>query len=135
MNGFENLQAPKKSGEKLTITETRDMPVVSALGNAYVIMLINRTNTCFEMIRTRNPGMPWGNWSNMPLTCKTCSLGSATDCFNAKAWKQILVTDCNSGSFDLQIATRPDTDGNAMGATWEGISPNCNYGGGVIAIE
>jgi hypothetical protein len=134
-NEFENLQINKKSNEQFTITEIGSAPAFTTSGNDYVIFLINMSNTCFEMIRTRNPGMPWSKWWPMPLTCRTCSLGSYSDCFNAKAWRQILVTNCNSGSFDIQIATKPDANGNAIGATWEGISPNCNYGGGAIAVE
>ena len=134
-NEFELLQAPKKATEQFQMTEIAGAPAFTTSGNDYLILLINRTNTCFELIRTRNPGMPWSSWWPLPLICKTCSLASASDCFNAKAWRQLLVTNCNSGSFDIQIATKPDANGNMMGATYEGISPNCSYGGGVLTIE
>jgi hypothetical protein len=61
-------------------------------------------------------------------------LGNFDECFNAKKYLPLLVTACSASGFSISIATAPDANGNAYGATWNGIQPNCGVAGSVIGI-
>lgn len=60
------------------------------------------------------------------MTCRTCSLGDVNACFQAKASKSILTTDCNSVAFEIELATTPDAQGNSLVVSYNAIQPKCS---------
>ena len=130
---IENLQVSgKHTLQVINESEISTSVPVSPLANPYVILLINMSNHCFTLMRTRNLNQNWGTWFAIPQTCKTCTFGSYQDCFTAKAWRQILVTDCTSQPFEIEIATKPDDSGMSHVYSYDAIVPNCSYAGGAI---
>ena len=115
--------------------QVKDVAAVEPKAGSYLILLANRTDLVIVQADTRGNSGTWTGWSAVPATGRTCSLGSYQACVNAKAYKAILSVPCSSGSFDLRIATKWDADGNASGAVYTGLTPNCSYSGGVIGLE
>lgn len=133
---FNVFGPPSKTSQRLIQqVEIFEEEVVSPKAT-WLVALINRSDTCFTLIRTKNVNAAqWGKWFSLPTTCRTCSLGDQNACFQAKAWKPILSTDCNSVAFEIEIATTPDAQGNSMVASYNAIQPNCSTAGGVLGYE
>lgn len=135
-SNIEELQVSfKQTQQKINESDISTEGPVTSLANPYLILLINMSNHCFTLMRTRNLNQNWGNWFAIPLTCKTCTFGSYQDCFTAKAWRQILVTDCTSQPFEIEIATKPDASGMSHVYSYDAVSPNCSYAGGVLGAS
>ncbi|MBJ9132993.1 hypothetical protein [Citrobacter freundii] len=99
----------------------------------WLLNLINLTNECFVLASTTGSNGQWGKWFVIPRTCRTCNT-NPQDCYENEKWQTILSTSCTSPAFSIRIATQPDENGNANGAEFTDITPNCKYGGGVITI-
>lgn len=128
------VQPSSKGKFRITRADIGDPPVAAA-GATWILSLVNRTNECYVYVQTRNNNGAWGKWYGMTPACRNCDLASFKACFDAKKYVSILVTDCTSAPFDINIASEPDANGNANGASYTGIKPNCNRPGGVIGID
>ena len=115
--------------------ETAEGPLVVQSDTTWVLNLVNMTNECFAWVQVTDSTGAWGKWYRMTPACRTCSLGSFDACKAAAAYVAILVSQCTAHAFSISIATEPDANGNSNGATWQGITPNCQYAGAVIGIH
>jgi hypothetical protein len=98
-------------------------------GQIYYVMLINLTDYCMVLGKINN-----GNWFSIPTVCRTCTNPDANWCFDNKKYAPVLSCSCTDAPFNLSLSTKPDAQGNGWGATWA-ISPDCQYAGGVIALQ
>ncbi|EML9988428.1 TPA: hypothetical protein R4X15_000738 [Citrobacter amalonaticus] len=134
----QNLVLNKESSTefKISINDIDKSILINTTANAesnWLLNLINLTNECYSLASTTGSNGQWGKWFVIPKTCRTCNT-NPQDCYENKKWSTILATSCTSPSFSIRIATQPDEDGNAHGAEFSNISPNCKYAGGVITI-
>ena len=136
INSLNVLGSPQSSEIRKSAPIIAQEPPLVMEGSSWVLALINRSDKCFTLIRTKNVNASdWGQWWSMPKTCRTCSLVSADACFQAKAWQQILSTDCNSVAFEIEIATTPDAQGNYFVASYNAVQPKCSFAGGALVFE
>jgi hypothetical protein len=99
----------------------------------YIVNLINMSNNTYQQGSTNyNRQTGAGNWFVIPTTAKNCN-SDCDDCYNAGSFQPIFSVACNTGAFNLWVATLPDAKGNRIGAEFT-ITPNCDYAGGVICI-
>ena len=125
-------------GEKAKLHSSKSRrpdPQVDILAD-YLIVFINKSDTVFTRIRTKNSNATnWPNWYVMGTVGRTCSLASFEDCVKLQKWTPILNTACNSAAFDLQISTTPNGQGEYEYLEWTGLQPSCQYGGGIVGYE
>jgi len=106
------------------------------IGEAYLIILVNETNYCYENIRLRLSGNQWPDkWQPCPSVCNNCAPGNEENCEKSpERLTAVLQVSCGGASFDIQIATKFDASGKAHGATFSGLTADCAYGGGFVVI-
>ncbi len=95
----------------------------------YQILLINNTPLCWERARWNGRG----RWFPIPRACRNCTT-NCNDCFSRERWTPILSIQCSETRRLLELATRPDADGNYYVVGWE-IQPDCRYHGGVVCVS
>lgn len=100
----------------------------------WIVALLNHTDECFVYLRTKNMNVPaWGKWTKISAICRTCPAASTVKyCFDNSQYKELMVTECNSPAFQLQIATAPDAQGYSLVVTSDAIQPNCGSPGIVL---
>lgn len=102
----------------------------------YYLCLANRfSDEVAEYIRIKSPGAEnWGAWSPIPATNQNCA-NACDQCASDGHYKIIMVTQCNSSAFVIQIATRNIRNNNYTGWNFERpISPNCNSRGVLLCL-
>jgi hypothetical protein len=128
---YEQYHLLQKQGAKNLTIQIRKAEIKKTPGVAganYLIVLINCTDLCIVLGRINNRG----KWFAAPRVCRT-SNSDPDICFNQRAWAPVLYVRCTDARFVLSLATMPDDNGNASGATWD-ITPNCQFAGGAIAL-
>jgi hypothetical protein len=110
-------------------------PSFSATGKAYTVLLVNETNHCFENVRLRVGSNPWPNWWPCPTVCNNCAPGNYQNCQQTpETLTAIMQIDCGGAPFDVQIATKFDANGKALGVTFSGLSADCQFAGGFLTV-
>jgi hypothetical protein len=108
-------------------------PATPAAGEVYLIGLINMTNETYALASEDfDPQTGSGHWFAIPHTPKNCTT-DCDDCYDHQQWQPIVSVSCNAAPFTLTIATLPDNEGNAKGASFP-IQPHCDVDGGVVCI-
>ena len=122
------LQKQAAKNFTIQIKESQIKKPPGVAGANYLIVLINCTDLCIALGRINNRD----KWFAAPRVCRTSNSDPDT-CFNQKAWAPVLYVRCTDAPFVLSLATMPDDNGNASGASWD-ITPNCQFAGGAIAL-
>ena len=128
-----HIVKPKMIGRPEVITADAQSQV--DLTRNYVIALANRSDTCFQFIRTTKNDGSWNNWTTIGRICRTCSLSSLQQCFDQGKYQPLISITCGVPDFLLQLATPPDANGNSQAWEWGYISASCSFPGGVLFFE
>ncbi len=132
---FTSRTTDLKSLTPMEVTEVEPIQKPQAAkANPWKLNLVNMTSDCIVLASIKPQNGQYGKWFNIPKTCRTCNANYET-CFNEKKWQTILVTECTDTPFDIRITVEPNQNGQASGAEFTDLRPNCNYAGGTIGIH
>ncbi|WP_141654219.1 hypothetical protein [Candidatus Nitrospira nitrosa] len=133
--GFTSGIDDLKSLTPMDVTEVESIQESQAAkDNPWKLNLLNMTSDCIVRASIKPQNGQYGKWFSIPKTCRTCNENYET-CFNEKKWQTILVTECTDTPFDIRLAVEPNQNGQATGAEFTDIRPNCNYAGGTIGVH
>jgi hypothetical protein len=105
----------------------------SAGSQGWQLCLINTTNKQFEFASLRHRQGDFGPWFRIPAVKNNCPTGYDM-CFDKQIWSVILSLPADPQSFDIRVATGPNSFGFAVGTEFLGVKPEPGTSGGVLGI-
>lgn len=125
-----SLAAAELKELDIDLSEIWDQSIEKKKDDSFTIMLVNLSTLCIELFRINNAS----KWTKIPPICKTCNGPSYDACYNAGSYKGVCNVGCSEPTLTITIATMPDAQGHARGASYS-ITPNCGISGAVIGIQ